>query len=62
MGADGKIYLGCDDNHIYALNPDGTLHWSYATGADVASSPAIATGVIYVGSDDHHLYAIGAPR
>lgn len=44
---------------IYALNPDGTLKWTYATGSDVKSSPAIADdGTIYIGSLDHKLYAL----
>lgn len=35
------------------------LKWSYATGNQVVSSPAIdAYGVVYVGSKDNYLYAI----
>ena len=36
------------------------LKWSYATGSDVDSSPAIANGVVYVGSWDDKVYALGA--
>jgi hypothetical protein len=47
------------DNKLYALNPDGTLKWSYATGNYVYSSPAIGSdGTIYVASFDNNLYAI----
>ena len=35
------IYVGSDDNKVYALNPDGTLKWSYTTGSAVYSSPAM---------------------
>jgi outer membrane protein assembly factor BamB len=35
------------------------LRWSFSTGDDIKSSPAIAAdGTIYVGSNDHKLYAI----
>jgi outer membrane protein assembly factor BamB len=58
-GADNTIYVGSDDNSLYAINPNGTLKWSYQTGDNVFSSPAIgADGTIYVGSKDYYLYAI----
>ena len=59
IGSDGTIYIGSRDNHVYAVNPDGTQKWAFETGDDVDSSPAIgADGTIYVGSNDHKLYAI----
>jgi hypothetical protein len=64
IGADGTIYVGSDDNNLYAINPDGSQKWSFAGWELVAlfsirSSPAIgADGTIYVGSDDNNLYAI----
>jgi outer membrane protein assembly factor BamB len=60
IGADGTIYIGSDDNNLYALNPsDGSLKWKYPTKSEVFSSPAIGTdGTIYVGSWDDHLYAL----
>jgi outer membrane protein assembly factor BamB len=46
---------------VYALNAStGVLLWSYATGAPVESSPAVANGVVYVGSGDYNLYALNA--
>ena len=34
IGADGTIYVGSDDDNLYALNPaDGSLKWKYATGS-----------------------------
>lgn len=46
-------------NKVYAINPDGSLRWSFQTGADIFSSPAIGPdGTIYVGSWDKNLYAI----
>ena len=59
IGADGTIYVGSSDGNLYAINPTGSLKWSYTTGGYIIySSPAIgADGTIYVGSDDG-LYAI----
>ena len=59
IGPDGTIYVGSQDNYLYAVNPDGTLRWRYLTGDVVRSSPAVATdGTIYVGSYDNRLYAL----
>ena len=41
IGTDGTIYVGSDDGNLYAVNPDGTLEWTFATGGNVYSSPAI---------------------
>lgn len=55
----GVIYFGSWDNHVYAVNPDGTLKFKFLTGGDVWSSPAIATdGTIYIGGYDGKLYAL----
>jgi outer membrane protein assembly factor BamB len=67
IGPDGTIYVGSQDDYLFALNADGTLKWRFQTGDVVRSSPAIgADGTIYVGSYDNHLYAInpsdGTPR
>jgi outer membrane protein assembly factor BamB len=59
IGADGTIYVGCGDNRLYAINPDGSQKWVFTTGGPVHSSPAIAAdGTVYVGSFDGNLYAI----
>ena len=43
----------------YPSSSDGTLKWSYLTGEDIDSSPAISLdGTIYVGSYDNYLYAL----
>lgn len=41
--------------------PDGTLLWSYSTGHNVRSNPAVVDGVLYFGSNDGNLYALDAP-
>jgi outer membrane protein assembly factor BamB len=71
IGTDGTIYIGTDpygaagqepilvDTNFWAVNPDGTLKWSFDTEDGVESSPAIGPdGTIYFGSYDNHLYAV----
>ena len=59
IGTEGTLYVGSKDKKVYAINPDGSLKWSFLTGDDVDSSPAIGTeGTIYVGSYDEKVYAI----
>jgi len=52
IGSDGTIYVG--GRELYAVNPDGTLKWSFDLGSEdyiFQSSPAIsADGIIYVGT------------
>ena len=51
IGSDGTIYVGSDDDNLYAINPDGSMKWRFKTGSYVFSSPAIGSdGTIYVGS------------
>jgi outer membrane protein assembly factor BamB len=59
VSADGTIYVGSDDNNLYALNPDGSLKWTFRTDHDVVCTPALSSdGTIYVGSTDGKLYAL----
>lgn len=61
IGVEGTIYVGSDDFHIYAVNPNGTIKWKFKTGAKVSCSPAIGTdGTVYVGSYDNNLYALNS--
>ncbi len=57
VDATGVVYVGCYDGLVYALNPDGTLRHTWATGDLVRSSPAIAGSTLYIGSNDRRLYA-----
>ncbi len=74
IGADGTIYFGNDrpwvdlspnessDKHVYALNTDGSLKWSYEFDGDVfmTSPPAIGSdGTVYVATSDGTIYAFG---
>lgn len=59
IGADSTIYIGSNDNELYALYPDGNLKWTYDTGDSVVSPPAVGVDqTIYVGSRSDRLYAI----
>ena len=59
--ANGTVYVGSDDNSVYAIDAsDGTTQWTVDTGDWVRSSPAVANGTVYVGSDDNSVYAIDA--
>ncbi|MDN5325305.1 MAG: hypothetical protein PWP02_1024, partial [Thermosipho sp. (in: thermotogales)] len=55
IGADGTIYVGSDDDYLYAINPDGSLKWKIY---GINNSPAIdSDGTIYVGGT-FDLYAV----
>jgi subtilisin family serine protease/outer membrane protein assembly factor BamB len=60
VDANGIIYVGCYDNFLYAVNPDGTLRRTWATGNIVRSSPALAGTALMVGSNDGCIYAFDA--
>jgi len=56
-----KVYFGCGDGNIYALNAgSGRLVWKVHTGDVVHASPAIAEGTLFVGSWDSYFYALDA--
>lgn len=59
IGADGTVYVGCEDYSLYAITPAGGVDWTYETGGAVQSSPAIGhDGTIYFGSYDAYFYAL----
>ena len=55
---DGVVYVGTEDDYVYALNAAaGSIIWSYGTGDEVNSSPAVANGIVYVEPEDNNVYA-----
>jgi outer membrane protein assembly factor BamB len=72
IGSDGTIYVanGAPFNRgetrgLYAINPDGTLKWSYLRGTPTIgdwgfmSSPVLGPdGTIYMQDESSHLYAV----
>ena len=58
---DGVVYVGSDDNNLYALDAaTGAVLWIHDTGNPVRSAPTVADRVVYVGSGDDGLYALDA--
>jgi outer membrane protein assembly factor BamB len=37
IGSDSTIYIGSWDRNIYAINPNGSLKWSFTVGGSVTS-------------------------
>lgn len=59
IGMNGTVYLGSDNDTLYAFSAEGDRLWVFPTGDKIESSPAIGfDGTIYVGSNDSCLYAI----
>ena len=56
----GWIYVGSDDNNLYALNADGSLYWSHDLLGNVDSSPTLSSDAsrIYVGNNLGQVSAI----
>jgi hypothetical protein len=70
VAADGVVYVGFGKG-VYAFTPDKTLLWSYQTGNQIISNPALAgnttrdaggTAILYQGSVDWKLHAISSAR
>jgi len=66
-GRTAAIYFGSTDGHLYAVDPNGEILWTYDTGDPIRSSPAIGLGpgserpgIVYVGSGNGRLYALNA--
>lgn len=61
IGADGTIYIGSghwSTGNFYAINPDGSMKWSYPARG-VECSPAIGVdGTIYFGTGTGNFYAL----
>src|SRR5215472_16146940 len=65
--SNGIVYIGGQDNNLYAYDAEsGSKIWSAPTGDSISSSPAVANGIVYVGSFDKSVYAFdaatGAPK
>lgn len=59
VGPDHTIYVGSQDEYLYAINPDGTKKWEYQALNDISSSPSIAVdGTVYVRDEGDRIYAI----
>ncbi len=63
LGPDGAIFVHSNPT-LYALNPNGTLRWSYYTGSSSGSPPAVrSVGQsynVYLGSYDDTITAVSS--
>jgi outer membrane protein assembly factor BamB len=64
--ADGRLYVGAYDGHLYCLSTAGKTLWRasaqrrlYGNGR-FYSTPALAYGRVYIGSTDGKVYSFGA--
>jgi outer membrane protein assembly factor BamB len=61
--ADGVVYIGSDDGHLYAVDRQtGQELWRFETGGNIISTPAVSEGVVFFGSQDFYLYAVWAGK
>jgi outer membrane protein assembly factor BamB len=60
VDAQGNIYVGSQDHHLYSLAPQGAIRWKFLTGHEILwSSPLLtANETIYIPSQDGFLYAV----
>jgi len=74
--ADDVIYVGDDDNFVYALKPAARIadptgvggvnavlgEWQFSTNGEIESSAAVDPndGTVYIGSDDGNVWAIAS--
>jgi outer membrane protein assembly factor BamB len=59
IGPDGTLYAGNTNFNYYAVNPDGTLKWTFSTTSNNWSQSAFAAdGTIYWGSLDTFIHAV----
>jgi len=57
--ADGKLYIGCSDGYIYALDAaTGDLLNQYKTEDKIWGTPVIDADTLYIGSFDKKFYAL----
>ncbi len=66
IDASGVTYVGDDQQHFHAVNPDGSLRWRFGSGdglvaSDVDSHAALVPGGVIFGDDAGYLYFIADP-
>ena len=66
VGSDGTLYVGCTDSNLYAINPDGSLKWTYTgTGAFYTVPSLGRDGTIYAADYNGKVHAVnpdGSPK
>ena len=64
-GQTSAIYLASTDGTCYAIRPDGSLIWKFASRMPIRSSPVLGAApdggwIVYFGCGDGRLYALNA--
>lgn len=58
VGPNGWVYAGCDDFHVYAIDPQGNVRWRVLTGCCVWTTACFGPDdTVYFVSFDFRLYA-----
>jgi outer membrane protein assembly factor BamB len=61
VAADGTVYVGSHDQHLYALTGHGRLKWKRDLGGRIYSTPHVdGEGHVYVGSDGDAVFSFAA--
>ena len=60
LSEDGKLYFGCFDGRLYALDTVNDREiWIFNTGDKIYTTPCIGQdGTVYIGSNNGKLYAV----
>ena len=59
LADDGTILIGCSNDSVYALNPDGTVKWADSVGGQVWATGALgADGTAYFQTADSMVLAL----
>lgn len=59
--ADGKVYVGSNDQNLYCLDAyTGEKIWNFTTEYKLRSSAAVADGKVFTGADDGNIYCLDA--
>ncbi|MGE5293898.1 MAG: PQQ-binding-like beta-propeller repeat protein, partial [Solirubrobacterales bacterium] len=59
VGAEGQIYVACEDGKLYALSSEGTALWTLDVNTPLVSAPSIGSdGSLYVGGKTGRVYAV----
>lgn len=59
VAENGTVFVGSQDDHVYAITSEGKIAWQRNLTADVDGGPAIADdGTVYVGTDGGEIVAL----
>jgi outer membrane protein assembly factor BamB len=60
QGPDGTLYFGTDDNELHAIQPTGTISWSFSASGPILTAPVfdIATNSIYVADGSGRVFKV----